>query len=116
MKGNKTMQTFNLTLENKPHREKKLLNIAKVKNMRSPRSNKEVPNQYIITLQNGIKVFQSYETIICIKADGETYLDYDSWNYSNTTSRYRKLFLNEDTKTTQDKINRGVYGCVRLNK
>ena len=73
-------------------------------------------SQYIITLQNGIKVFQSYETIICIKADGETYLDYDSWNYSNTTSRYRKLFLNEDTKTTQDKINRGVYGCVRLNK
>jgi hypothetical protein len=116
MKGNKTMQTFNLTLENMPHREKKLLNIAKVENMRSPRSNKEVANQYIITLQNGIKVFQSYNSIICIKADGETYLDYDKWNYSNTTSRYRKLFLNEDTKTTQDKINRGVYGVVHLNK
>ena len=112
MKGNKMA----LVYENMPSREKKLLNIAKVENMRSPRSNKEVPNQYVITLQNGIKVFQSYETIICIKADGETYLDYDSWNYSNTTSRYRKLFLNEDTKTTQDKINRGVYGCVRLNK
>ena len=41
------MQTFNLSLETMPHREKKLLNIAKVENMRSPRSNKEVANQYI---------------------------------------------------------------------
>ena len=110
------MQTFNLTLENMPHREKKLLNIAKVENMRSPRSNKEIANQYIITLQNGITIFQSYNSIICIKADGETYLDFDKWNYSNTTARYRKLFLNEDTKTTRDKIDRGIYGCVYLNK
>ena len=109
------MQTFNLSLENKPHRDKKLLNIAKVEKMRSPRSNKEVANQYVITLQNGIEVFQSYNSIICIKADGETYLDFDKWNYSNTTARYRKLFLNEDTKTTQKKLDQGIYGCVRLN-
>ena len=43
------MQTFNLTLEDMPHRTKKLLNIAKVENMLSPRSNKEVANQFIIT-------------------------------------------------------------------
>ena len=98
-----------------PHREKQLLNIAKVANMRSPRSNKEVANQYVITLQNGIEIFQSYNSIICIKADGETYLDFDKWNYSNTTARYRKLFLNEDTKTTQKKLDQGIYGCVRLN-
>ena len=109
------MQTFNLSLENMPHRDKKLLNIAKVENMRSPRSNKEVANQYIITLQNVITIFQSYNSIICIKADGETYLDFDKWNYSNTTARYRKLFLNEDTKTTQKKLDQGIYGCVRLN-
>ena len=109
------MQTFNLTLENMPHREKKLLNIAKVENMRSPRSNKEVANQYVITLQNGIEVFQSYNSIKCIKAQGETYLYFDKWNYSNTTARYRKLFLNEDTKTTQKKLDQGIYGCVRLN-
>ena len=63
----------------------------------------------------GIEVFQSYNSIICIKADGETYLDFDKWNYSNTTARYRKLFLNEDTKTTQKKLDQGIYGCVRLN-
>ena len=52
------MQTFNLTLEDMPHRTKKLLNIAKVENMRSPRSNNEVANQFIITLQNGMKLFR----------------------------------------------------------
>lgn len=110
------MQTFNLTLENMPHREKKLLNIAKVKNMRSPKSNNEVANQFIITLQNGIEIFQSYNSIICVKADGETYLDYDRWNYSRTTSRYRNIFLNETTVETVKKIGLGQYGCVRLNK
>jgi len=110
------MQTFNLTLEDMPHRTKKLLNIAKVENMRSPRSNKEVANQFIITLQNGMKIFQSYETIICVKADGEIYLDYNNWDYSNTTSRYRKIFLNESTQITKEKINQGKYACVHLNK
>tara|TARA_R100001463_G_scaffold54465_2_gene105524 strand:+ start:705 stop:1037 length:333 start_codon:yes stop_codon:yes gene_type:complete len=110
------MQTFNLTLENMPHREKKLLNIAKVENMRSSRSNKEIPNQFIITLQNGITVFQSYNSIICVKADGEVYLDYDHWNYSKTTSKYRNIFLNESTVDTVKKIGLGQYGCVRLNK
>ena len=110
------MQTFNLTLENMPHAEKKLLNIAKVENMRSPRSNKEVANQFIITLQNGITVFQSYNSIICVKANGETYLDYERWDYSRTTGKYRNIFLNENTKETRDKINQGQYACVHLNK
>jgi len=110
------MQTFNLTLENMPHREKKLLNIAKVENMRSPKSNKEIPNQFIITLQNGITVFQSYNSIICVKADGETYLDYDRWDFSRTTGKYRNIFLNEYTKETRNKIKQGKYGLVHLNK
>ena len=107
-----------LVYENMPSKEKKLKQIAKVENMLSNRSHKPVANQFKITMQNGLEVFQSYETIICIKdpRNNEIYLDANSWDYSNTTSRYRKLFLNEDTKTTQDKINRGVYGCVRLNK
>ena len=110
------MQTFNLTLEDMPHRTKKLLNIAKVENMRSPRSNKEVANQFIITLQNGIEVFQSYNSIICVKANNEIYLDYDRWNYSRTTSRYRNQFLNETTVETVKKIGLGQYACVHLNK
>ena len=116
VRANKTMFSSNLTLEDIPHRDHKLREIAKVENMRSPRSNKEVANQFIITLQNGIRIFQSYESIIAIKANGETYLDYERWDYSNTTSRYRKEFLGEDTKTTRDKINKGKYILEYLNK
>ena len=80
------------------------------------RSGKPIANQFIITLQNGIKIFQSYESIICIKANGETYLDYERWDYSNTTSRYSKEFLGEETKTTRDKINKGKYILEYLNQ
>ena len=113
---NKTMFSSNLTLEDIPHRDHKLRNIAKVENCKSSRSGKPIANQFIITLQNGIKIFQSYESIIAINADGETYLDYERWDYSNTTSRYRKEFLGEDTKTTRDKINKGKYILEYLNK
>ena len=116
VRANKTMFSSNLTLEDIPHRDHKLREIAKVENCKSTRSGKPIANQFIITLQNGIKIFQSYESIIAIKANGETYLDYECWDYSNTTSRYRKEFLNEDTKTTRDKINKGIYIVDYLNK
>ena len=116
VRANKTMFSSNLTLEDIPHRDHKLREIAKVENCKSSRSGKPIANQFIITLQNGIKIFQSYESIIAIKANGETYLDYERCDYSNTTSRYRKEFLNEDTKTTRDKINKGKYILEYLNK
>ena len=116
VRANKTMFSSNLTLEEIPHRDHKLRNIAKVENCKSTRSGKPIANQFIITLQNGIRIFQSYESIICIKANNETYLDYERWDYSNTTSRYRKQFLNEDTKTTRDKINQGKYILEYLNQ
>ena len=112
---NKTMFSSNLTLEAMPHRTQKLRLIAKVENCKSNRSGKPIANQFIITLQNGIKIFQSYNSIIAIKADGETYLDYYRWDYSNTTSRYRKEFLGEDTKTTKKKIEQGKYILEQLN-
>ena len=113
---NKTMFSSNLTLEDMPHREHKLRLIAKVENCKSSRSGKPIANQFIITLQNSIKIFQSYDTNICIKANGETYLDYNHWDYSNTTSRYRKEFLGEDTRTTKNKIDQGKYILEYLNK
>ena len=116
VRANKTMFSSNLTLEDIPHRDHKLREIAKVENMKSSRSGKAIANQFIITLQNGIKIFQSYDTIICIKANGETYLDYECWDYSNTTSRYRKEFLGEDTKTTRNKIDQGKYILEYLNQ
>ena len=116
VRANKTMFSSNLTLEAIPHRDHKLREIAKVENCKSTRSGKAIANQFIITLQNGIKIFQSYDTIIAIKANGETYLDYECWNYSNTTSRYRKEFLGEDTRTTKNKIDQGKYILEYLNK
>ena len=116
VRANKTMFSSNLTLEDIPHRDHKLRNIAKVENCKSTRSGKAIANQFIITLQNGIKIFQSYNTIIAIKANGETYLDYERWDYSNTTSRYRKEFLGEDTKTTRNKIDQGKYILEYLNQ
>ena len=116
VRANKTMFSSNLTLEDIPHRDHKLREIAKVENCKSSRSGKPIANQFIITLQNGIKIFQSYDTIIAIKANGETYLDYECWNYSNTTSRYRKEFLGEDTKTTRNKIDQGKYILEYLNQ
>ena len=113
MKGN----IMALVYENMPSKEKKLKQIAKVENMLSNRSNKPVANQFKITMQNGLEVFQSYETIIVIKdkKNNEIYLDKNAWDYSNTTSRYRKLYLNEDTKTTKEKIKKGIYILEDLN-
>ena len=113
MKGN----IMALVYENMPSKEKRLKGIAKVENMLSNRSHKPVANQFKITMQNGLEIFQSYETIICIKdpRNNEIYLDANSWDYSNTTSRYRKFFLQEDTKTTKEKIKKGIYILEDLN-
>jgi len=110
------MITFNLTLEDMPHRDKKLANIAKVENFKSNKSGLPIANQFIITLQNGMEIFQSYNSIIAVKANNETYLDQNRWNYSRTTSRYRNQFLNETTVETVKKIGFGNYAMVDLNK
>ena len=52
-----------LVYENMPSREKKLKQIAKVENMLSNRSHKPVANQFKITMQNGLEVFQSFHMI-----------------------------------------------------
>lgn len=72
-------------------------------------SGNSVPNQYIITTNNGI-YFQSYETIIAyIPKKGNIQLNKDFWNYSKTTSKYRNKFLSETKKETEQKINSGNY-------
>ena len=75
---------------------------AIVKNFTSLRSGKAVANQFEIIIENGDKIFQSYESIIAIKTFcGKVLVDCDRWDYSNTTSRYRKIFLGESTKDTK---------------
>ena len=85
----------------------------KVENMISPNGNK-VANQFIIT-DNGNEYFQSYRSIIAKRSKGKIYLDNYYWDYSTTTSKYRNLFLNENKKETQAKIESGEYTLTNLN-
>ena len=89
---------------------------AIVKNFTSLRSCKAIANQFVITIENGDRIFQSYESIIAIKTFcGKVLVDCDRWDYSNTTSRYRKIFLGESTKETKEKIDNGTYLLTDLN-
>ena len=90
-------------------------NIAKVENFTSNKSGNPIANQFRITLKNGTEIFQSYSSVIAIKVNGQTFLDRTCWNYSRTTSRYRREFLNEDTLTTKKKIKNDVYILMNLN-
>ncbi len=85
----------------------------KVENMKS-NSGRSVANQFIIYTRNG-KTFQSYNSIIAIKTyDGKTLLDSNYWNYSNTTGKYRNIFLNETKEQTRKKIESGEYCLTNL--
>ena len=97
----------------------------KTENMTSTNGNK-VANQFIITdnhnMGNKVEYFQSYSSMIAKKiyndlgADVvETFLDQKYWNYSNTTGKYRNIFLNETIKDTRKKIKSGEYKLVDLN-
>jgi len=87
---------------------------VKVYNMESPNGNK-VANQFEIYTDEG-KYFQSYRSIIVfISNKGQVYLDENYWDYSRTTSKYRNIFLNDDTKSIKEKITSGEYKFKELN-
>jgi len=94
----------------------------KVENITSNNGNK-VANQFIITDDRDNVYFQSYNSII-VKKDFDvigqdpvkTYLDQKYWNYSNTTGKYRNIFLGETIKDTKAKIKSGEYILTDLNK
>ena len=85
-----------------------------VTNMKSARGN-TVPNQFIISTNEG-DYFQSYKSIIALrKNDGSIVLDDYYWDYSVTTGRYRNEFLNEGIAETRKKIASGEYQLTDLN-
>jgi len=86
----------------------------KTENMTSTNGNK-VANQFIIYGNNSDVYFQSYKSIIVKMNDDEVLLDQKYWNYSNTTGKYRNIFLNETIKDTRKKIKSGEYKLVDLN-
>ena len=87
----------------------------KVSNMYSNNGN-QVPNQFII--DNGNKtLFQSYKTIVAVKENGKVTLDSNALEYSNTTLKYLKQFLNtsDSKKQLQAKIENDFYQVEDLN-
>ena len=67
-----------------------------------------VPNQFII-YDETTTIFQSYDSIIAIKNPWEKTIIGKDWDYSQTTGKYRNLFLNESKKETLAKIKSGEY-------
>lgn len=88
----------------------------KVENVTNSRSGRAIANQFIVTQDNGDVTFQSYDAnIVTRKSNGEILLDETYWNFSNTTGKYRNLFLNEKRDLTEKKIKVGEYKLVNLN-
>ena len=91
----------------------------KVENIESNKGNK-IANQFIITDDNGNQFFQSYNSMIVKKYNSyylkPVELDKKYWNYSNTTGKYRNIFLGETITETKKKIKSGEYILTDLNK
>ena len=95
----------------------------KIENLFNPDNGNEIPNQFRIydNHYDGESVtFQSYQTTICIMAHGTTYLNNamidikkgdmkEAWKSSKTTSKWLRIFLNEDKETIDNKIKTGQY-------
>ena len=64
-------------------------------------------NQFLI-IGDDFTLLQSYRSPIVMLKDGQVYL-FEDWDYSQTTSKYRNMFLGETTKETQAKLNSGEY-------
>ena len=86
-----------------------------IENMTSPNGN-PAPNQFVINTGDGVRWFRSYASNIArIDADRNVTLDATYWDYSATTSKYRNLFLGNNTATCKRLIKSGVYKLGDLN-
>ena len=88
----------------------------KVENILSHNGN-VAPNQFIIHLPENVTVFQSYNTVIAHNRNGVIVLDKNALDYSATTLKYLKRFLNtnESKKSLYEKIASGFYTTSDLN-
>lgn len=68
-------------------------------------------NQYIISVDEKRTVFQSYNSKVAEKKDGQIYLVEPYWNmYSATTNKYLLRFLGEmSIKDVRAKVESGEY-------
>ena len=87
-----------------------------VQNMTSQNGNK-VPNQFVVKLPENVTIFQSYNTVIAQNRNGKIVLDSKALDYSATTTKHLKQFLNtsDSKKQLQAKIDNGFYQVEDLN-
>ncbi len=100
---------------------------AKITQMTTP-SGRPAANQFIITEEgcgangNFVKreTFLSYGMTIAIKTEWnnrtDIVLDINKWDYSNTTSKYRNIFLGMNTEEIKRKANSGEIKVENINK
>ncbi len=80
------------------------------------------PNHYTIRGTDGFYL-QSYDVIVAFTPYAkmgnfdylQVVLDYQYWQYSKTTSKYRNLFLSETSKETEAHVASGKYILADLN-
>lgn len=64
-----------------------------VTNLSSPTTGKPIANQFLL-ISNNTKTFKSYNTIIAKQTNKTLYIDRNALDYSATTLKYLKVFLN----------------------
>ena len=67
-----------------------------------------VKNQFVIR-EGGNEYLQSYNSIIVKRDINNNITLGQNWDYSNTTGKYRNLYLGETKKETEAKIASGEY-------
>lgn len=87
----------------------------KVGNMTSPKTGKEVANQFIIR-NDEVTYFQSYDVIIAKEEGTQITLDKNYYKYSYTTVKYRNAFLGMTSKEVEKAIKEGSIILDDLNK
>jgi len=98
--------------------------MLKVKNLTSPRTGREVANQFVITdTENNKTTFQSYDsTIIELDHENNIITVHRDYNYSNTTSKYRNQFMNiylgalENVKELEKAMSCGQWNSWKVIK
>lgn len=85
----------------------------KVQNLLTSKGN-AAANQFEITLDDGV-VFQSYDSLIACKLNTGDILLSHKWDYSVTTLKYLKVFLNDNRTASQfrDAISCGEFQLVK---
>ena len=68
-----------------------------------------VKNQFVLNDNQGNEYLQSYNSIIVKRDQFNNITLGQNWDYSNTTGKYRNLYLGETKKETEAKIASGEY-------